>query len=1179
MPQLIRRLWAPVLAAALIAGALPVFARPAVVAPSTPLTVTRPAWILSVTSAGPSKTAPRLAPFAPRPAASPPAEEAGAPATYILVLDDPPLASYTGGLPGLAATSPRAQGSARLDARSPEARAYLTHLRMRQRTLIETLSAAIGRPLAPERSYSHALNGLALALTPAEAAVAASLPGVSLVRRSVERTRASDAGPVLIGAAQADLAPALFAADLAPAGANPAARGRAVASYDAATRRLGLRLDIAGLSGPPADALLVSPGAGQAVAVDLGPLAAPGGAGYAGEIALGAAGGLSADEAGRALLRGELDVVVATAAAPGGEIRGRLRPARGEGVLGGVIDGGIAADHPSFAAAGGDGYVHVDPRVAGQYLGVCAPGSGFVAAFPCNNKLIGAYTFPATSRAPDPAGRPSPFDDDGHGSHTASTFAGNVLTTSSVAGEPTGPIAGVAPHAALVAYDVCGTGASAACPLDAIIAAIDQAVADGVAVANFSISGIAGDPWSEPDALAFLGALDAGMLTSVAAGNSGPAPGTIGAPANAPWVMAVAASTHARRFSRVLGDFAGGAVPAPPPLSGAGFGAAGLAPTRILDAALLRDALDEPNPYCLPFERSLRLEGAIVVCRQSLRVVAAVQFAAAAGAGGVVIIWPDEVGDQLPIEALPLPVVQLDSAAGAALRAWLAAGSGHTASISPTTRTLDGRADAVAWFSARGPNRLVPDVLKPDLAAPGVGILAATTADSPGAAAFALLSGTSMAAPHAAGAAALLRQLHPDWTAQEIRSALMTTAAPALSTASGASASPFDAGAGRVRVGLAARAGLLLDESSSAFRAANPQQGGDPSTLNLPALGSGDCVGECVFTRTVRNALAMPATWTATTAADPLLTLAVRPERFTLAPGARQTLVITASVTQDGFAPPGSYRFGAVTLAEENGLAPSARLSVALDAPSAVLPPAIVVRAQAVTGATESPPLRTAPTDALTLRVLGPTRGERRPLLLGEDPTPSDPLDTPVGVATTTIEVPRGSPRVVVAVQNTSAPDVDLFVFADGEGGPVDGKPQEDELVCISAGFSALESCDLTLDGRGERRLIVLLQGYAGSGATEDPVDLLVAVVPDVDGGTLRVDGPPRVRAGAPFSVEIAWAVPNAPESAGRHLAALQLSSSPDPANAGDLGVVPLDLISMPRREYVPMLWKPAQER
>ncbi len=419
------------------------------------------------------------------------------PGVYIVVLAEPPLAAYTGGLPGLAATSPRARGTSRLASDAPEAQAYLRHLQVAQDAALGRFGAALGRATPPRARFRYALNGLALVLSPAEAASLAALPGVRFVQRADLRQLASDVGPARIGAAQPDLAPALFSASLAPVQAALPASGRAVLSYDTRSRRLGLQLAFHGLSGPPTDASLRVAIAGQPepIALSLAGLAAPGGGLYAGELTIADTPELPAAALEQALLAGEASLAIAAAALPAGELRGPILPVRGAGSVAGVIDGGINPFQPSFAERGADGFVQRNPR--GRFFGVCDPGDrSYDPAFPCNAKLIGAYRFPAAT-APDPAGRPSPFDDNGHGSHVAGTLAGHVLAESRVAGIATGAIAGVAPHAALIAYDACGTPAGSVCPMEATLAAIDQAVADGVEVINFSISGFAIDPWEE----------------------------------------------------------------------------------------------------------------------------------------------------------------------------------------------------------------------------------------------------------------------------------------------------------------------------------------------------------------------------------------------------------------------------------------------------------------------------------------------------------------------------------------------------------------------------------------------------------------------------------------------------------------------------------------------------------
>lgn len=1095
------------------------------------------------------------------------------PGTYLVVLDDLPLARYGGGLSGLAATSPRAIGTGRLDTQSPAARAYLAYLDGRQAAALRAISAAIGRPVAPRHSYRYALNGVALSLDPAEAAVVANLPGVRLVQRDVPRPLATDSGPGLIGAAQADLRPALFSAELR--GSGPA-RGRAVLTYNALSRQVGVQLAYQDLSGPPVAAwlLIARPGLPPGLALDLTPLAAPDGDLFAGELQLGAAPGLTLAATEDALLQGQASLVITTSNLPEGEITGTLLPARGEGVLAGVADTGINPFTPSFADPAPDGYTHANPRGPGAYLGVCDPAAAsYRPDFPCNEKLVGAYSYPATAALPDPAGRPSPFDDDGHGSHTASTLGGNLVPATSVAGVNTGAVTGVAPHASLVVYDVCGTPEGSLCPLEASVAAIDQAAAHGVAVLNYSISGFAGDPWADADALAFLGALEAGVLASVAAGNGGPSPASIGAPANAPWVIAAGASSHGRTYTRALTDLSGGATLPPGELRGVGFGSTSLGPAPLVDAAQLPGSLSLSNPSCGPFAPHIDLNGAILVCRPFLTNSSVARYAARAGAGGLVIVWPPEAGPQPFVELLELPTVALDAATAAPLLAWLASGSGHRAAIGPTTRDTSAPRDTVAWFSARGPNELVPGTLKPDLVAPGLNILAASADHDPSNPDYTFLSGTSMAAPHAAGAAALLRQLHPDWTPMEIRSALMTTALPTLRRDQDeAAATPHDAGSGRIRVELAARAGLLLDESPAAFAAADPTLGGDPSTLNLASLSSALCLEQCVFTRTVRNALGAPATWQASAEGDTRLSLRIEPSRFTLAAGATQTITITAQVAPGAPTPEGSYLSGAVIFDEARGLAPRARLPVALNAPSAVLPAPPIITTASATGAYAPGAIRTRSTDTLTLRVLGPSLGSMRALRAAQDPTPLDPLDHGSGTASLALDLPADTPRAYLAIVESTAPDTDLFVFEDGAGGQADGAPQAEELICASAGRWSDERCDLPGTPGAARRLIVVVQIFEGSGRAEEEIGLLVNLVPGTSSGTITVIGPARARAEEPFTVELHWSLATNPDAAGRYLGVLELSNSADLAAAGDLGLLPFDIVYLARREYTPMV-------
>ncbi|MEO8957452.1 MAG: S8 family serine peptidase, partial [Rudaea sp.] len=198
-------------------------------------------------------------------------------------------------------------------------------------------------------------------------------------------------------------------------------------------------------------------------------------------------------------------------------------PYEGEGIVVGMLDTGVNTDHPSFAATGGDGYTATNPLGDGNYLGDCATGHST-----CNSKLIGVWSWPVITDTYQGVRPPSGEDYNGHGSHTASTAAGNVVLNAPLVGSmlgdghgtPTGftfdKVSGVAPHANIIAYQVCFP--TSGCPDEAILLAVDQAIADGVDVINFSIGGSERFPWQDPLALAFLSARDAGISIAAAAG-------------------------------------------------------------------------------------------------------------------------------------------------------------------------------------------------------------------------------------------------------------------------------------------------------------------------------------------------------------------------------------------------------------------------------------------------------------------------------------------------------------------------------------------------------------------------------------------------------------------------------------------------------------------------------------
>ncbi|HVM17379.1 MAG TPA: S8 family serine peptidase [Gaiellaceae bacterium] len=905
-------------------------------------------------------------------------------ARYIVRLADAPLATYTGGVDGLAATTPAATGEAKLDPTSAASRAYLQFLAGKQATFERTLLTALGRKAQVDFRYRHAYNGLAVRLTGAEAERVAQLPGVASVRPDFQRQITSDVGPAWIGA---------------PAVWNGTATG--------------------GASGT-----------------------------------------------------------------------------KGEGVVVGVIDTGINHDHPSFAARGGDGYVHRNPR--GRFYGLCDPVLGTPT---CNAKLIGVWDF--TGGVGE--------DDNGHGSHTASTAAGNVVDARMVA--PTLTIerrlSGVAPHANLISYKACLAVGS--CLGASLVAAIDQATADAVDVINYSIGGGPSDPWHDSDAEAFLAARAAGIFVATSAGNSGSKPETIGSPANAPWLLAVGAATHNRTFANAVSTVSGGATTPPGELRGAGV-TAGYGPAPIVHAADYGDRL-----CSAPFAPGT-FDGEIVICDRGInpRVEKGTNVKLG-GAGGMVLVNTAAEGESTVGDAHNLPAVHLGYTAGRKLTEWVASGSGHTARI--TGSVIDespSNGDVTAGFSSRGPNKPVPGVLKPDVTAPGVDVLAAvhTVAPTSGPE-YGILSGTSMSSPHAAGAAALVRAVHRTWTPAEVQSALMTTALTSVRDDDGVKAADaFDMGAGRIDLTKAARAGLTLDVPIAEYAAADPSAGGDPTALNLASLAASGCEGTCSWKRSVTSRAGVTTTWRAKTSGPRDLRLAVSPSSFTLAPGATQTITVTADVSKLAL---GQWLHAALVLEPGTSEIPAARMPIAIRTGELQ---SVDAESAGTTGSTKATVVSKVDVKDLQTVVSGLTKGLVTNELLVQDPTPLDPYDSEVGTFTVTVDVPAGARLVAAEIVDTTSLDLDLFVGIDENG---DGVAQESEEVCASASDTAFESCTLSSPAGGT--YWVMVQNWLGFGV--DEVELATAVVGGTDAGNLSVSGPKSVKAGVPFEVTLSWNVPS----------------------------------------------------
>lgn len=538
---------------------------------------------------------------------------------------------------------------------------------------------------------------------------------------------------------------------------------------------------------------------------------------------------------------------------------------KGEDVVVGVVDTGIWPEHPSFADDGSYG----DPSAFG-WSGDCVTGDD--PTFSCNNKLIGARYFKAGFEAayailPDES--ISPRDKDGHGSHVASTAAGNEAITAVLAGTPVATVTGMAPRARVAAYKACwnSNAPESGCFYSDTMAAIDAAVGDGVDVINMSIGGSLTD-LTTPTATALLWAAYDGVFAAVSAGNEGPDAGTVGTPA--PWVTSVAASTYDGTSVTNAIDISAG------PLAGSRYAAveggitAPLVTTGPIDSEVATGA---PYNGCFvggvpsPLDNAAAVSGKIALlsrgtCAFSEKITRA-QLAGAIGvivannnSGTPIVMGGDGTG-------ITIPGVMIGLSDGELIRTTLASGQNVSATLSagifvPAVETGNIMAD----FSSRGPNQSTLDVIKPDVTAPGVRILAATSgAPLFGLAgeSFAYLQGTSMSSPHVAGLAALLTEVHPDWSPAAIKSALMTTARQDLVKEDGATpADPFDFGAGHVVPNAAADPGLVFDANifdhlaflcgigngahvSAAFgpscdAIASAGYPTDPSQLNLPSI-------------------------------------------------------------------------------------------------------------------------------------------------------------------------------------------------------------------------------------------------------------------------------------------------------------------------------------------------------
>ncbi|XP_041989846.1 subtilisin-like protease SBT5.6 [Salvia splendens] len=561
-----------------------------------------------------------------------------------------------------------------------------------------------------------------------------------------------------------------------------------------------------------------------------------------------------------------------------------LKSSYGKDVVVGLLDNGVWPESKSFNDKG------MAP-VPKSWKGICQTGDEFNSSN-CNKKIIGArYYIKGYEAYYGPLNRSldylSPRDKDGHGTHTSSTAAGRrVDDISALGGFASGTASGGAPLARLAIYKVCwavpgrGKEEGNTCFEEDMLAAIDDAVADGVDVLSISIGTSHPQPFNQDGiAIGALHAVKRNVVVACSAGNSGPVPSTLSN--TAPWIITVAASSVDRIFSSpaVLGNGMKlpGQTVTPYKLRKT------LYPLVYAGQVENSDVLKNLSGQCLPGTlSSKKAKGKIVMCLRGngTRVGKGMEVKRA---GGIGFILGNSLanGDELVADAHILPATAVNYQNGLKIMDYIRSSKAPTAYIVPGKTVLDIKpAPFMAAFSSRGPSALSPDILKPDITAPGLNILAAwSEASSPTkleadkrVVKYNILSGTSMSCPHIGGASALLKAIHPRWSSAAIRSALITSAGlnnnqgSMITDASGNSADPFQFGGGHFRPTKAEDPGLVYDASYTDYLLylcsigvkidttfTCPKHSIGPVNLNYPSLAVPNLRDSVTVVRTVTN--------------------------------------------------------------------------------------------------------------------------------------------------------------------------------------------------------------------------------------------------------------------------------------------------------------------------------------
>ncbi|XP_011022895.1 PREDICTED: subtilisin-like protease SBT5.3 isoform X2 [Populus euphratica] len=487
-----------------------------------------------------------------------------------------------------------------------------------------------------------------------------------------------------------------------------------------------------------------------------------------------------------------------------------LKARFGEDVIIGTLDTGVWPESESFNDEG------MGP-VPSKWKGYCDPIDGIK----CNRKLIGARYFSKGYEAAEThdSSYHTARDYDGHGTHTLSTAGGRFVSGANLLGSGYGTAKGGSPNSRVASYKVCWSGCNDA----DVLAGYEAAIHDGVDILSVSLGSGPGEYITDGNLIGAFLAMENGILVVAAAGNEGPDPGMVGNVA--PWILTVACSTISREFTSnvILGNnkqYKGVSFNTNTQPAGKFYPL-----INSVDAKAANVSSNQAKYCSIGSLDPLKVEGKIVYCtrNEDPDLEKSLVVAQAGGVGGI-------LANQLIIQqprprAHFVPTSVVSAGDGLSILTYVYSTKSPVAYISGATEVGTVAAPVMADFSSPGPNFINPEILKPDITAPGVNILAAFTGASGPAAVggdrrrvhFNIRSGTSMACPHVSGIAGLLKTIHPDWSPAAIKSAIMTTATTIsnvkrpIANASLLEANPLNYGAGHIWPSLAMDPGLVYD--------------------------------------------------------------------------------------------------------------------------------------------------------------------------------------------------------------------------------------------------------------------------------------------------------------------------------------------------------------------------------